>query len=352
MTTLSSLHQNERKHIYIQPNEIAENKKNEIDEFIDGKIEMSQQEKAFLLELLIKKNPKKILELGVSRGGSSALILNTIKNTDTKLYSIDFCTNFYKDPSLKTGFILDSLPELKKDWTLYTGAMAYKFMDKIGDGIDFCFIDTAHCNPGELLDFLQVLPYLKEDAIVVFHDTALHTRIKSYAGQIANPAINNTCGLCMSAIYGKKLLQGNFIYLEKFPMFKARFPNIGAIQLNSETREHIFEIFNLLTLHWVYEIEDETLKELSEFFKHYYGEEWSSYFDKICAFQKELSAAKKEQAKKRQAKKVTKPSKPKTIITRKNSLFENIFSIRNEFSKTRHKVVTLLGIKIKFKVGD
>ena len=32
------------------------------------------------------------------------------------------------------------------------------------------FIDSAHFEPGEILDFLIVLPFLKENAIVGFHD--------------------------------------------------------------------------------------------------------------------------------------------------------------------------------------
>ena len=32
------------------------------------------------------------------------------------------------------------------------------------------FIDSGHYEPGEILDFLMVLPFLKEEAIVIFHD--------------------------------------------------------------------------------------------------------------------------------------------------------------------------------------
>jgi hypothetical protein len=36
--------------------------------------------------------------------------------------------------------------------------LALRFMDTIDGEIDFCFIDTAHVNPGEIFDVLMVLP--------------------------------------------------------------------------------------------------------------------------------------------------------------------------------------------------
>ena len=34
-------------------------------------------------------------------------------------------------------------------------------------------IDSAHYEPGEIIDFLMVLPFLKEEALVSFHDICL-----------------------------------------------------------------------------------------------------------------------------------------------------------------------------------
>ena len=33
-------------------------------------------------------------------------------------------------------------------------------------------IDSAHFEPGEILDFIMVLPFLTEEAIIVIHDIA------------------------------------------------------------------------------------------------------------------------------------------------------------------------------------
>ena len=55
-------------------------------------------------------------------------------------------------------------------WNLKTGILACEFIETIGNEIDLVFIDTMHTTPGEMLDWLMALPFLKEEAIVVLHD--------------------------------------------------------------------------------------------------------------------------------------------------------------------------------------
>jgi hypothetical protein len=50
-------------------------------------------------------------------------------------------------------------------WTLYIGTLTSQVIETIGNDIDFVFIDTMHITPGEMLDWLMVLPFLKEEAI-------------------------------------------------------------------------------------------------------------------------------------------------------------------------------------------
>ena len=155
----------------------------EINEILDSKpsdsstlSEMSYKERCFLNGIIRQNKPKKILEVGVSAGGSSAVILNSIKDCDeARLYSVDYSERWYRDNSKRTGFVIDSqFSHLKDKWQLYTGGTAAKFIEQIGGDIDLCLIDTVHANPGEFLDFLIVLPYLKKNAIVVLHDTCLY----------------------------------------------------------------------------------------------------------------------------------------------------------------------------------
>ncbi|MCL2416547.1 MAG: class I SAM-dependent methyltransferase [Bacteroidales bacterium] len=224
--------------------------------------EMSVEERQFLNGLILRNKPKKLLELGVSSGGSSVIMLNAIKElSDTKLYSIEYLPYWYKNKNKKVGFVVENYPVLKNQWKLFTGGLALNFMDEIGSDIDFCLIDTMHTNPGEILDFLMVLPYLKDGAIVVFHDTNLQTAGKMFQWHFTN-------NLLMSSIVGNKILQGNFD--AKTAWSKVAFPNIGVVEISQETRQHLYSIFNLLTLQWYYlPSETEQLAMLKFFEKHY-----------------------------------------------------------------------------------
>ena len=133
---------------------------------------MTIEEQKFLHGLIRTIKPKKIVEIGVARGGSSVLILNAIKDIkDAKLYSIDKSIYCYLQRNKKSGyFVQEKFPELMKKWTLYTGGITSEFIETIGDNIDLVFIDTMHVTPGEMLDWLMVLPFLKNGATVIFHD--------------------------------------------------------------------------------------------------------------------------------------------------------------------------------------
>lgn len=245
-------------------------------------IEQKDEEQEFLAACVSRKTPLKVLEVGVSSGSSSVIILNAIKdNPNAHLYSIDYLTPWYKDHSKLTGFVMDSYPKLKEQWTLFTGGVAAKFMEEIGQGIDLVFIDTAHSLPGEALDFLMILPYLKKDALLILHDTNHHTSVN------AQSIVNN---LLMSSIVGKKIIPSyaerffaiqkdiGFSDLENLPSDNV-FPNIGAIELNKNTRDNIWNVFNLLSLPWSYLPSDEDFLVMKNSFKKHYDEFHSNMFE-------------------------------------------------------------------------
>jgi hypothetical protein len=144
-------------------------------------------------------------------------------------------------------------------------------MDKIGDEIDFCLIDTAHYNPGEILDVLMVLPFLREGAVIIFHDVKYHTMLRTQKGITNN--------LLMSSVAGKKLLQGN---AEKV------FPNIAGIKTDKNTKENIFEIFNLLTIKWGYIPSESQCLEMIDYLKRYYDAYYINYIKAVFEYQKKL----------------------------------------------------------------
>ena len=235
--------------------------------------EMTQNERSFLNALILRNKPKKILELGVSAGGSAIIILNAIKEfKDSKLYSIDLLDVVWNNANKKTGYFVDNYPSLKNKWELFTGGLALNFIEEIGCGIDFCLIDTAHSNPGEILDVLMVLPFIEKDAIIVFHDIALHTcNLPNLKDAITN-------NLLMSSITGKKIIMDN--------TQSNNFPNIAAIKINKDTKENIYEIFNLLLLKWSYLPSEEHEKQIICHFAKYYDKYYIDYLSEVFKYQR------------------------------------------------------------------
>ena len=87
----------------------------------------------FIVNGVVRRfRPKKILEIGVSQGCSSSIILNSIQDLDdSHLYSIDLSNRNVIGRCVKSLF-----PNLLSKWTLYKGNIASKFIEKIGKDID------------------------------------------------------------------------------------------------------------------------------------------------------------------------------------------------------------------------
>lgn len=233
--------------------------------------EMTYIQRCFLNGALRQVKPKKILELGVSAGGSSAIILNSIKDIEGSfLYSIDYSTQYYRDSSKKSGFLVnDKFNNLSNKWKLYTGGLSAKFIDEIGDGIDFCLLDTMHCNPGEFIDFLTILPYLKKNAVLVIHDTSLYVHFQHCI----------TCGVLFSSLKGIKMTPNENIF--------STIGNIGLVILDDDIKERIFDYFYLLTLPWSYLPSNEDIVIIENFIKRHYGDKYSKMFLSIALHYKD-----------------------------------------------------------------
>ena len=94
----------------------------------------------------------------------SATILNAIKDMkEAILYSCDLEKKDYKDNKYDIGyFVKIKFPEFLYKWKLYTGNTTAAFIEMIGGNIDFAYIDTAHVMPGEVLNIIEILPFLKK----------------------------------------------------------------------------------------------------------------------------------------------------------------------------------------------
>lgn len=142
--------------------------------------ELSEAEHGFICGLIKKYKPKKIVELGVSGGGTSILVLNCLQKlglNDTKMYSVDLSETYHFNPDKKCGFQIDEAkPYLKNidNHKLILGKILPEVIEDIAkDGkIDFVILDTTHYLPGELMDFAIAIPFLADNAVVVLDDTS------------------------------------------------------------------------------------------------------------------------------------------------------------------------------------
>ena len=187
---------------------------------------LTSSQAQFINGIIYYHKPKKCLEVGVADGGSSVLILNTLKLINNSiLVSLDLNENLYYNLSQKTGYrVKKYFPELMKNWMLFTGDQPHKFLDKLNMKFDFVFLDTSHHSPGELLNILEIMPFLNENAIVVLHDINQHLFKK-----IKSLNYRPTQIYLMSGLFGEK------VYLKHK---LSAIDNIGAVFLHKNQQKH------------------------------------------------------------------------------------------------------------------
>ena len=88
---------------YYEPQDIYDRIDNK-----DQWVEMSSEQHAFLCGLIKDRRPKKILEIGTSAGGTTAVVLNCCNKLklDAELYTIDLLRKCWHDEERETGFIV------------------------------------------------------------------------------------------------------------------------------------------------------------------------------------------------------------------------------------------------------
>ena len=185
----------------------------------------------FINGIIRKYRPKNCLEVGVARGGSSILILNSIKDIKNSfLVSLDLNKQLYIEKKYKTGYRVNQyFPELLTNWHLYTGEMPHIFLQKLNIKFDFVFLDTAHISPGEILNIIEILPFLNENAIIILHDiTWQFIRRQMY--------FTTTSIILMSCLRGDKIIIKNEEGIE----------NIGAIYLYKNQQKYYLLKFIVL----------------------------------------------------------------------------------------------------------
>ena len=145
--------------------------------------------------------------------------------------------------------------------------MTSEFIEIIGNEIDFVYIDTVHTTPGEMLNWLEVLPFLKDEAIVVLHDTFFMYVNNRIVKRIIN--FSNNQMLCY--------IRGKLILPSYSKNTFAR--NIGALKLLKNQENYYYQYFLALGTQWQYLPPDRELDVLKKFFIKYYGETYTNIYN-------------------------------------------------------------------------
>lgn len=206
------------------------------DEKISKYSEMLNNERYFLNGLIRYLKPKKMLEVGVAGGGSSAIMLNATRDIDDSiLFSVDYLDKYWIDSNKKTGFVItDYFPEFADRYKLYTGGDVSKHIEKVGNGVELTLLDTTHMHPTETLNFLCILPFLNTNSWVVLHDISLH--------------FFNEKSLACKYLYGHVVSENK---ISPTSDFSHSFSNIGTFQVTDLTHQCIENVSMSLTIPWI-----------------------------------------------------------------------------------------------------
>ncbi|MGN0401761.1 MAG: class I SAM-dependent methyltransferase [Acetatifactor sp.] len=245
---------------------------------------MPKTERKFVHGMLSFFRPKRVLELGVALGGGSLVILNAINSFESKLISVDIEEKYVNDTRYEVGHIVKNSSSIVnlEQWELYTGVDVSEIITKQNEKFDFVVIDTAHIHPIESLNFLSIMPFLTDDAIVLIQDISLYAMCLHLHGFWHVPLsegvkVRNASKLLYDTLVGDKYNLPFSAYSEDDKkQWNIEFSNMGVIQINEDTKKYIGNLFSMLEYPWgIYPI---GLRNISNIIKQYYSEEHYTSF--------------------------------------------------------------------------
>jgi len=250
--------------------------------------EMSRNDHGFLCSLIRETNPKKIVEIGVAEGGTTAVVemcLQSLSDEKREFYSVDLNANFYHDSSKETGYEYWNIKNKINlnnniEHTFMFGQCIAGQIEKIGNEIDMVILDTTHCFPGEVLDLLCILPFIKTGGIIVLHDVNFNY-YKSFSSDPRMAMISKSriaTKMLMVCTSGEKYINS----------CNGSFENIGAIKISDETRKNIEELFMLLSVTWEYSLDDKMCNQYKKIYSKFYNQKCLEIFDISVKQNKEI----------------------------------------------------------------
>lgn len=251
----------------------------ELHKKMEFKTEMLSDEQGFLCGIIKKVKPKKIVEIGVAEGGTTAVIMNAVSilGLTCEVYSVDLSEKLYYNWELTTGYEYNRLcPFIKNNKSIHSflfGKTIAAQLKIIGKDIELVILDTMHAVPGGLLDFLSVYPYLSANAMVVLHDV----NIDYYYAISHEMKWKNWSNFS----FATKLLF-SVVRAEKYLNYDKNgdILNIGAFRVNKDTDKCIEDIFFLLHMPWAYCPSRTVMTEYEKLFRYHYDNKSNAIFRK------------------------------------------------------------------------
>ena len=146
-------------------------------------------------------------------------------------------------------------------------------IEGLGKKFDFAVIDTCHIHPIETLNFLSVLPFLQDGAIVVLHDLSLYLNLQYY--DLSDfPSIYLAAKILFSSVAAEKIILNDKKYISEKVL-----SNIGAFQVTSDTVKYIDGVFHSLTIPWFFFPDSGTLNSVRNIVKNHYDKTKLALFD-------------------------------------------------------------------------
>ncbi len=237
---------------------------------IPGEPEMTPFESSYLCGIIKKYKPKKIVEIGVAAGATTAVIMQCLNeiayDTDIELFSVDLFKEYYRNKSgeaKQTGFLADEY--LKKCdcknicYRKFLGNLLCEVINEIGSDIDLVILDTVHQLPGEVLDFLCILPYVSDSCFVVFHDVTLSLNL--------NCSVRDCIPTILSFVASNSLSK----QVPFFDNSDGSVPNIAAIKLNKDCIKNVEDFFYCFLFPWSYLPNEEEITKYRQFYAEFYS---------------------------------------------------------------------------------
>jgi predicted O-methyltransferase YrrM len=140
---------------------------------------ISPNEAYFIQSGIIKKRPKRFIEIGTSAGLATGLIgLFLQENGGEELFTLDLSKRYYIDERKPTGFLAQLILEETKIKVHYiTGKFSNYIINNISDiSFDMALIDANHQHPWPTLDTIALMPAMKSGALIYYHDLELYKR--------------------------------------------------------------------------------------------------------------------------------------------------------------------------------